>query len=605
MIHVIVAVFAVFGILWALAIWLVGGFTIALAGATIHSHDPLRPLALGAIAAAMYVATRGPLDMRRLTIPLAVLLALCPAIAGIARNSWTAGGADQYAYASQADLWLQRNLTVQVSLAATAPWPEPVVTFMPHGFRPAVSGPALVPVTAPGLPLLMAAAKLIAGHCAMFLITPLSGALLVWVTFAIGRRLDSDALGLAAAWLVATSPAVLAMLVAPMSDVPAAAFWAIAIYFTLGRTRNSALFAGLATSAAILIRPNLAPLAAVLVLWKLWAGLKPSTTTDGQTVVVPTFRSAVTVLPLIAGAIPGCLFIAWMNNALYGSPLASGYGSLSALFSLSHIATNFERYGSWLVVSQTPLAVVGIAALFVPVKAIWRTRDQQHAAWLLAATVIVVWALYLIYTPFDAWWFLRFLLPAWPAMCLGSAAVLVRMAHARRVALRVLAYAILAGVGAHNLYYASTHGAFPSGEGDHRYVSIAKMVEQATDPPAVIFTGQHSGPIRYYAGRTILRFDMLDRAWLDRAVQWLNAQGRRPYFLLEEWEVTEFQQRFSESNALGTIALAPVVDYRAPGVPGRVYLFDPSRPDGSDLITTPPPSADAKCVAPSPLLHWR
>ena len=131
------------------------------------------------------------------------------------------------------------------------------------------------------------------------------------------------------------------------------------------------------------------------------------------------------------------------------------------------------------------------------------------------------------------------------------------------------------------------------------------MVEQATDPSAVIFTGQHGGPIRYYAGRTIIRFDLLDRAWLDRAVQWLNAQGRRPYFLLEEWEMTEFQERFSASNALGTVALAPVVDYRAPGVPGRVYLFDPSRPEGGELITTPPASAHAKCVGPAPLLHLR
>ena len=211
--------------------------------------------------------------MRRLTVLVAILLALCPAIAGIARNSWTAGGADQYAYVSQADLWLQRDLTVPVPLAATAPWPEAVCDI--HAARISACGrraPALVPVTAPGLPLMMAAAKTIAGHCAMFLVTPLSGALLVWMTFAIGRRIDSDALGLAAAWLVATSPAMLAMLVSPMSDVPAAAFWAIAIYFTLGHTPRSALFAGLAASAAILIRPNLAPLAAVLVLWKFWAG---------------------------------------------------------------------------------------------------------------------------------------------------------------------------------------------------------------------------------------------------------------------------------------------------------------------------------------------
>ena len=77
-------------------------------------HDSVARSACGrwrsaAIAAAIYLATRGPLNARRLTMPLAVLLALCPAIAGIARNSWTAGGADQYAYVSQADLWLQRR----------------------------------------------------------------------------------------------------------------------------------------------------------------------------------------------------------------------------------------------------------------------------------------------------------------------------------------------------------------------------------------------------------------------------------------------------------------------------------------------------------------
>ena len=152
------------------------------------------------------------------------------------------------------------------------------------------------------------------------------------------------------------------MLVSPMSDVPAAAFWAIAIYFTLGRTPRSALFAGLAASAAIMIRPNLAPLAVILVLWKFWAGQSRTRGQPGRQASKrhSAFRA---VVPLIAGTLPGCLFIAWINNALYGSPLASGYGSLSVLFSVSHIVPNVERYGRWLVVSQTPLAVVGIAAL--------------------------------------------------------------------------------------------------------------------------------------------------------------------------------------------------------------------------------------------------
>ena len=56
---------------------------------------------------------------------------------------------------------------------------------------------------------------------------------------------------------------------------------------------------------------------------------------------------------------------------------------------------------------------------------------------------------------------------------------------------------------------------------------------------------------------------------------------------------------------LALLSLAPIVDYRAPGVPGRVYLFDPAQPESDSLITTPPASAHAKCVGPSPLLHWR
>ena len=590
MVHVIVAVFAAFGALWTLVTWLVGGFTIGLWGITIRANDPFRPLAFTAVAVAIYLATRGPLNLRRLVTPIALVIALCPAIVGIARNSWTASGADQYAYVSQADLWLERDLTVPVPLAATAPWPDAVWSFAPHGFRPATTGAAIVPVTAPGLPLMMAGAKAIAGHCAMFLVTPLCGALLVWIMFSIGRRMESDVLGLAAAWFTATSPAVLAMLVSPMSDVPAAALWALAIFFTIGQTRGSALGAGLAASGAILIRPNLAPLAALLAAWRWWTADNPEHRKDAALIAIAT--------------VPGCLIVAWTNNALYGSPLASGYGSLSSLFSMANVGTNLARYGTWLVESQTPLAVLGVAAL-LPFTLVWPGRRQRQAALLLGATLVVVWALYLAYMPYEAWWFLRFMLPSWPAICLGMAVVIVRLGRTHSVALRLAAFGVALAVGAYTIRFAVNNGAFPSGEGDHRYVSIAKIVEQATEPTAVIFTGQHSGPTRYYAGRTIVRYELVDPAWLDRAVQWLTAAGRRPYFLLEEYEVLDWEKRFAAANTLGRLTLAPIAEYRAPGVPGAIYLFDPARPDGGALITTPPPEARATCVAPSPLLHLR
>ncbi len=337
------------------------------------------------------------------------------------------------------------------------------------------------------------------------------------------------------------------------------------------------MFAGLAASGAILIRPNLAPLAGVLVLWRWWS-------------VHPAKDAALIAL----GTIPGCLFIAWTNNRLYGSPLASGYGSLSSLFSAAHIAVNLERYGRWLLESQTPLAIAGIGVARRANQASSGVRaGQRRAALLLAATIVVVWTLYLIYhairslvvfevhacrrgRPSASVW-----RPSWFAS---------DNRHCLQCALAAIGVAIAIG-GTRPLAMPSRNGAFPSGEGDHRYVSIAKMVEQATDPSAIVFSGQHSGPIRYYAGRTIIRYELLDPAWLDRAVEWLAAQGRRPYFLLEEYEVPEFEKRFVAANSHGRLTLAPIVEYRAPGVPGAIYLFDPARPDGGELITSPPSDA--------------
>ena len=192
-------------------------------------------------------------------------------------------------------------------------------------------------------------------------------------------------------------------------------------------------------------------------------------------------------------------------------------------------------------------------------------------------------------------------------MCLGTRRrVRAHGAEPADVALRILAFAILAGVGAHNLYYASTHGAFPSGEGDHRYVSIAKMVEQATEPSAVIFTGQHSGPIRYYAGRTIVRFDLLDRAWLDRAVQWLNAARPAPVFPARGMGDDGIPAAIlCLERARHDCARAGRRIPRAGCAGARSTCSIPRAPMAATLITTPPPAPTPSAWAPSPLLHLR
>jgi hypothetical protein len=86
-----------------------------------------------------------------------------------------------------------------------------------------------VPTYPPGLPLLMALEKTVAGACAVFWISPVAGRLLVLATYGVGRRVGTPVVGVVAAWLTATSPTVLFAIMQPMSDIPVAAAWAISV----------------------------------------------------------------------------------------------------------------------------------------------------------------------------------------------------------------------------------------------------------------------------------------------------------------------------------------------------------------------------------------
>jgi len=556
---------------WTIAILLGGGFTMVIGGHRISSSGSLRPLVFLVASAMAHVLIAGRTGIgaeiawwRARPGAIAAGLSIAVTLIGLSQTSWAVGGADAFSYVSQADLWRHGLPIVPMPIAAEAPWPDAAATFAPFGYRPAAGGAAIVPVTAPGLPLMLAAFGAVAGDRAMYWVVPLTGGLLVWTTFLIGRRLGSSAIGAAAGWLVATSPAVLAMIVSPMSDVPAAVFWALATLGALGDSRRAALGAGLAASVAILIRPNLAPIAAVLALWLVVRRGKAG-------------RDVGSFAVFVAGVVPGCLGVAFVNRALYGSPFASGYGNLGGIFSAANVVTNVAHYGRWLVASQTPLALVGLVALALPARRFWQTRDAQRGAGLLAAIVGLVVLTYLAYRPFEDWWYLRFLLPCWPAICVGAVVVLQRWFEDSRAWVRAVAAAVLVGAGVYGIQYARSHGAFPSGEGDARYASIAKFVKDSTPDSAVVITSQHAGPTWYYSGRRTLLFDALDPAWLDRALDWLAARGSRPFILLEDWERPLFERRFAGKTRINLAELAPVAVYRAYSTNDTAYLFDPFR----------------------------
>ena len=597
MIRRVIAAAAVLTLAWSIAIWVTGGTALAIAGLRVSSTDPVRPMLAALVFAAIYVVASGrhrvrddAMHVRGIATParLAAAIAVTVAIIAISQSSYTASGADAYAYVTQADLLLAGRLTVPVPIANEVPWPRPLSTFVPFGYAAVEDDSAIASAVGPGLPLLMALFKAIGGHAALFLVVPIAAALLVWSTFAIGRGLGSHGLGVGASWLVATSPAFLTMTKESMSDVPAAAFWALATLKVLETSRWSTVVAGVSAAIAILTRPNLVPLAALLGVWLLW----PRADVDLRHRV----RACIVFsIPVVLA----CLTIAGINQTLFGSPLTSGYGATGQLFSAANVSINVRLYGAWLAETQTPLVFAGLIALIVPASRLWPVPDARRGAWLLAAMAVVVFVMYAFYIPFDAWWFLRLLLPAWPALCIGTAAVIAAVSRLAGARSRELQVGAIVALGLYTALLASRLDVFPRNEGERRYATVAQLVQQATEPSSVILASIHTGPVRYYAGRDTMRFDLLDEAWLDRAVAWLTAQGRHPYFLIEDWERPIFERRFGAMNSLGRLALSPVLAYRAYGIPGTVYLFDPANPSPNTLEPAPIRNPQPRCPLPA------
>jgi 4-amino-4-deoxy-L-arabinose transferase-like glycosyltransferase len=291
------------------------------------------------------------------TTTAAALLALTVLYLSITFGSTVAGGADQYSYVTQAGLWRTGTLRIHQDIVRDSPWPGAADTWTPVGFRTIPGDPgAIASVYPPGLPLLMALFQIAAGYCGAFLVVPICSALTVWLTYLLGRRLfDAPRLGLLAAALVAASPVFLYQIMNAMSDVPATAAWTLALLLLVS---DRPQLSGLAAGAAILIRPNLAPVSGVFVLW-----------------LAVTNRAS--VWRFAAGFAPAVGATLMVNWRMYGSPLTSGYGEPSQYYAWEYGLANLRRYPVWAVDTQTPLVLLALGLFVAPA---WLPRPRRPAS---------------------------------------------------------------------------------------------------------------------------------------------------------------------------------------------------------------------------------
>jgi hypothetical protein len=494
-----------------------------------------------------------------------VMAALSIAVTGITlrHHAWTASGADASGYVSQAELWRHGSLFVSEPLALDAPWPEPEWTFSPLGYRPGPGRGVIVPTYPAGLPLTLAAAQLVGGRDAAYVAVPLIAGLGIWVTFLLGRQSGGRTVGVVAAVLLAVCPIYLRQATQVMSDVPAAVWWTLALMLAQRPHPRAAFGAGLAASLAIVTRPNLAFLALAIA---------------AACVAQPGFSAravARRVLLLGAGIVPGCLLVAVVHTSLYGSPLRSGYGSNADLYALANVPVNARLYASWLVEGQTSMLLLAIGALVFRRRSAAALEDTpKQAQWPLWLLVVLVVLAYLPYAVFEDWWYIRFLLPAFPAVfvliALGLAGAATRLPRRVAIVSLTLATGALAGV---SIVRAQTLHTFDLARDERRYAQMADALTTHVPTRSAFVAMQHSGSVHYYLDRPILRWELVPPERLEAALAYVRARGYRPYILLDSWEAFRFRDRFAHASPLGRLDWPPILELRSPT---PVRLFDPS-----------------------------
>jgi hypothetical protein len=407
-------------------------------------------------------------------------------------------------------------------------------------------------VCAPGFSVLLAPVVKFGGANALFYVTPVAGALLVWLTYLAGGALAGPVAGAMAAVLVATSPAVLYQVVQPMNDITTATLW-MAVF--VGLMSRRIVVAGLCCGLALLVRPNLLPLAPVAALYILRVDRRK----------VARFALA---------ALPFALAVLWLNAGLYGGPFHSGYGTIDRLFALSAVPTNVSQYVRWLIETQTPFPLLAFAAPFVLGRA--RVLD----AWLAVALIAATFCIYFLYKPFDDWSYLRFLLPAIMLMLVLASAVVVEVARrmtenksgvfVRQIAGPAAVIVLAIGLAVFGVRTANVRFAFTMRALEQRYRSAGRVVRDQLPSNAIVLSVWDSGAVRFHGRKEALVWEGLDPAWFDRSLRWLEEHGYKPYVLVESWEEPGFRARFGDASDTGKLDWPPKYE-----IDRVVRIYDP------------------------------
>ncbi len=449
--------------------------------------------------------------------------------------SYAVGGSDSSGYARIAQSLLKGSLVQPVAELDKLGVPVGVIhCFVPLGYDLGPRPGTMTPFYPVGLPLHIAAAALIAGwNYGPFLVSPSAALLSLILIYLVGLELGlSRGFAIAGAMILAANPTFLFMALSPMSDVAATLWSLVAIWASLRSSKRDgwAALAGAAFGMAFLVRP-VSLLLLIPLLFSL--RLKPKT-----------------ILCFVLGGLPlAAIFFAY-NFTAYGHPLRTGYAliGLHTALTTAGFGVRFSHYAYWLAMTLSPLVLLG----WLGVAANWRVHWRVRA--LLIAWFGAFLIFYACYDVYEAWWYTRFLLPAYPAIILGALltardvvdVLKARIAKHYRAAFGAAASIILLAA---PLGFEQRHirrfNVTGIGVEESVIPASCRWADQTLPTEALVLSMQMSGALKFYTQRPIVRWDLAaPPEWQllkDRAVE----RGYKWYALLLPFEVEEAQKRLT------------------------------------------------------------
>jgi len=445
----------------------------------------------------------------------------------------TAGPNDSGGYLNSAKMLARGRIAADAPAIPTTSGPlHDAQLVLPITFRVAPDG-RMAPEYPVGLPLMVATV-------AQVLPMERAVAVVVWLHLVLGVLATSmlaRLAGLSRAWswlaaaMMGLSPLYIFQAVQPMTDVAALGWVTLAVVLAWkSRDRLAwAVPAGLVMAMAVLLRPSNV-LAAVPVLVCL-AGRWRQLTAWG-----------------LAG-VPAAVWLLWYQKTLYGDPLATGYGSMPAMFGLRFFWPTVRAYAADLPLFFSPAIVLVFAGPFM----------RGLSAHFRVVLTTWVAAFVLFYSVYWCTWDngMRFLLPAAPAMVVLMLAVVQRLCT--RLGLEVfttgsfwrglvpsfvvpalmLGWLLGVGVARQVLFW-------PQANREHAVV--ATWARDHLPGDAVVFAKHASGSLAFYTDLLVVR---IDRAAVRQPgfIESIAGTGRPVFAVTYHWETPGFDPDEGKSGS--------------------------------------------------------